>query len=276
MRAELARRLEALADGIRPLGRVVVAYSGGVDSTLVLEVAHRAVGSGCVGVIAKSPSLPAAELTQAMSLARDRGIAVRVLDTRELELEGYVANQPDRCYFCKSELYAGLQEAAREEGAAAILDGFNRDDRGDWRPGRRAAKEWSVISPLDRAGFGKDEIREAARGLGLPNWDKPAAACLASRVAYGTPVTLETLQRVESAEAVLKAEGFRQLRVRDRAAAASIEVELEELPRLLQPQRRARIETRLRELGYQSIAVDERGYRRGSLNAGLRPAPVAE
>jgi uncharacterized protein len=269
VKPELAEKLDLVSARIRALERVLVAYSGGVDSSLVLELGHQALGDACLGVIASSPSLPRAELEEALRLARERGIPMRVLHTAEVERADYAANGPDRCYFCKSELYARVGEVALEVRATAILDGFNRDDRGDWRPGRRAAAEQGVVSPLDEAGLGKEEVRLAARGLGLSNWDKPAAACLSSRIPYGIPVTVETLGRVESAERVLRAEGFRQLRVRDANAAATIEVDLADLPRLLEPQRLARIERRLRRLGYSSVAVDEDGYRRGSLNQAL-------
>jgi uncharacterized protein len=265
--AELAHRLEAMAARIRPLERVLVAYSGGVDSTLVLAVAHRVLGDGAAGVIARSPSLPADELEAALSLARQRGVPVEVVETNELEVEGYVRNEPDRCYFCKAELYTVLAGVALGRGGATLLDGFNKDDRGDWRPGRKAAVENGVVSPLDDAGLGKEDIRAAARELGLPNWDKPAAACLSSRVAYGLPVTVETLARVESAERVVRGEGFAQLRVRDYGTRASIEVEPDQVARLLEPDRLARVELALRGLGYRAVSVDPRGYRQGSLNA---------
>jgi uncharacterized protein len=266
VRPELADKLELMSGQIRAARSVLVAYSGGVDSSLVLEVAHRALGTRCVGVIASSPSLPRAELEEALALARERGIDVRVLNTAEVERPDYAANGLDRCYFCKSELYQRLAEVAVDAGVAAILDGFNRDDRADWRPGRRAAAEYRVLSPLDQADLTKAEVREAARELGLRNWDKPAAACLSSRIPYGIPVTVETLGRVESAERMLRAEGFRQVRVRDANAAATIEVEVGDLPTLMEPARLARIKRRLRGLGYASVAVDQVGYRRGKLN----------
>jgi uncharacterized protein len=266
VRPELADKLELMSGQIREARSVLVAYSGGVDSSLVLEVAHRALGTRCVGVIASSPSLPRAELEEALALARERGIDVRVLQTAEVERPDYAANGLDRCYFCKSELYQRLAEVAVDAGVAAILDGFNRDDRADWRPGRRAAAEYRVLSPLDQAGLTKAEVREAAKELGLRNWDKPAAACLSSRIPYGIPVTVETLGRVESAERMLRAEGFRQVRVRDANAAATIEVEVGDLPMLMEPARLARIKRRLRGLGYASVAVDQVGYQRGKLN----------
>jgi uncharacterized protein len=269
VRADLAERLEVMAANIRDLETVLVAFSGGVDSSLVLEVGSQVLREDCLGVIASSPSLPRTELDSALEIAAARGWRVRVLETAEVERADYSANTPDRCYFCKSELYDRLDEVAAETGANAILDGFNRDDRADWRPGRRAAVEHTVVSPLDRAGLTKDDVREAARELGLPNWDKPAAACLSSRIPYGIPVTVDILSRVESAEQVLRAEGFRQLRVRDANAKATLEVEAHELSRLREPDRLARIERRLRILGYTSVAVDDAGYRRGNLNQAL-------
>jgi uncharacterized protein len=265
VRSALAAKLEAASTQVRDLDTALVAYSGGVDSSLVLEIATAALGGACQGVIASSPSLPRSELEAALELARRRGWNVTVLLTEEVDRADYAANTPQRCFFCKSELYDRLAEVAAVRGAT-ILDGFNRDDRADWRPGRRAAVEHGVLSPLDGAGIGKQDVREAARELGLPNWDKPAAACLSSRIPYGVPVTIETLGRVESAEQVLRDEGFRQLRVRDAHAAATIEVEPDQLERLRQPRRLARIERRLRHLGYASVAVDARGYRSGSLN----------
>lgn len=266
MKPEVADKLALMASDIGALGSVLVAYSGGVDSSLVLEVAHQGLGTRCLGVIASSPSLPRAELEEAIALAHERRITVRVLNTVEVDRADYAANGPDRCYFCKSELYDRLAEVAVEVGAAAILDGFNRDDRADWRPGRRAAVQHNVISPLDEAGLTKADVREAARDLGLRNWDKPAASCLSSRIPYGIPVTVETLGRVESAERLLHDEGFRQVRVRDASAAATIEVEAEDLPDLMQPARLDRIERGLRGLGYVSVAVDKAGYQRGKLN----------
>ena len=266
VRAELAFKLEAAAERLRSLESVLVAYSGGVDSTLVMEIGHRVLGPACTAVIARSPSLPAAELEGALSLARGRGIEVRVLDTDEVELEGYRRNQPDRCYFCKSELYGRLTELAASVGVGAVVDGFNTDDRADWRPGRKAAVELGVVSPLDEAGLSKAEVRTAARELGLPNWDKEEAACLSSRVPYGTLIDPAMLGRIEEAEAIVRAEGFRQVRVRHGAGTAVVEVDPEQVGRLGDAATLARVSGRLGELGYSRVEVAPGGYRKGNLN----------
>jgi uncharacterized protein len=273
--AELAIKLELVAARIRGLESVLVAYSGGVDSALVLEVAHQVLGPEATGVIASSPSLPAAELDAALLLAAARGVDVTVLQTAEVDLEGYRRNGPDRCYFCKTELYGELAALASKRGVSALLDGFNRDDRADWRPGRKAATELGVISPLDEAGIGKAEVRVAARELGLANWDKPEAACLSSRVPYGTLIEPSLLSRIEQAEVVLHDEGFRQARVRHGGASAVIEVEVEAIPRLMEAERLARVSGRLADLGYRDVRVDPGGYRKGNLNERL-PAAVTD
>ncbi|GAC1333057.1 MAG: ATP-dependent sacrificial sulfur transferase LarE [Candidatus Dormibacteria bacterium] len=269
MKPELTARLERVGDRVRRLQSVLVAFSGGVDSSLVMDIAHRVLGDNCHAVIARSPSLPAAELGAALELGRSRGVSVTVLDTEEVGLEGYRRNQPDRCYFCKNELYSRLVEQARVQGLGAVLDGFNHDDRSDWRPGRRAAVELGVISPLDEARLSKADVRVAARELGLANWDKPEAACLSSRVPYGTLIDASVLGRIERAEAVLHAEGFRQVRVRHGGAIAVIEVELAELPRLREPELLQRVSIQLREIGYPRVSVDPEGYRKGSLNVAV-------
>ncbi|MHB8508048.1 MAG: ATP-dependent sacrificial sulfur transferase LarE [Candidatus Dormibacteria bacterium] len=265
MTGSAALQAQRAVDLIRPLGRILVAYSGGVDSTLVLELANRALGAATEGVIADSPSLPRQELDAALDLAHARGYRVRVIRTEEVSLPEYRANDVDRCYHCKAELYGRLcDEAARIR--AAVLDGFNRDDRSDWRPGRRAAVERGVRSPLDEVGLGKEEVRALAHSMGLPNWNKPQAACLSSRIPYGIPVTLESLSRVEAAEQVLRQEGFSLLRVRDRAGSASIEVEPGLVHLLNEPALRRRVGRRLKQLGFSEVAVDPHGYRPGHLN----------
>ena len=263
---DLALKLDAAAARIGQAESALVAFSGGVDSSLVMAIAQQVLGDRSLAVIARSPSLPATELAAALELARGRGVAIEVLDTEEVEIDGYRRNEPDRCYFCKNELYTRLVEFAAERGIATVLDGFNRDDRSDWRPGRRAAVEQGVVSPLDEAGMNKAEVRLAARRLGLNNWDKPEAACLSSRVPYGTFIDVAVLERIEKAEAVLHGEGFRQVRVRHGGAIAVIEVDRDELPRLREPELLGRVTRRLTELGYPRVSVDPEGYRKGSLN----------
>ena len=266
MNANLEAKMDALRGRIRQTDGALVAFSGGVDSSLVLAVAREVLGERSRGVIARSPSLPATELAAALELGAALGARVDVLETAEVDLEGYRRNEPDRCYFCKNELYTRLVEYAALEGFATVLDGFNRDDRSDWRPGRRAAVEQGVVSPLDEAAMTKEDVRAAARARGLATWDKPEAACLSSRVPYGTLIDVAVLRRIEQAEAVLHGEGFRQVRVRHGGAIAVIEVERAELPRLREPELLARISRRLQEVGYPRVSVDPEGYRKGSLN----------
>ncbi len=253
---------------IAPLQRVIVAYSGGVDSTLVLKLATDVLGENALGVIGDSPSLPRSELRAALDVARRIGARVRVLPTDELDDPNYAANPVDRCYFCKSHLHDALWRIAREEGYRAILDGTNADDVGDFRPGQKAARERGVRSPLLEAGIGKGEVRALARMLGLPNWNKPAMACLSSRLPYGTPVTRETLRRVEAAEEALRDLGFEQLRVRHHDVLARIEVPPDDFPRVLAA--REQIVARLREVGYTYVTLDLQGFRSGSSNEVLR------
>jgi uncharacterized protein len=266
-RGLVSRALAALEASLHGRGSALVAYSGGVDSTVVLAVAHRALGNAAVGVIARSPSLPRAELEAALELAAERGMRVDVLDTDEVSTPGYAANGPDRCYFCKTELYGRLAEEVRARRIDVLLDGFNRDDRADWRPGRRAALEHGVLSPLDEAGMGKAEVRAVARELGLSNWNRPAAACLSSRIAYGVPVTVAALDRVERAETAVRALGFSEVRVRDHGGPATIEVGADEVPLLQEDDELVhKLERRLLGLGFDSVSIDPAGYRRGSLN----------
>lgn len=264
----LDEKLERLYGIMRPMGRVMVAFSGGVDSTLVLKAAYDVLGDDVLAVTAVSPSLPRAELQEAIALARFIGAPHRLLETREVENPNYAANPANRCYYCKAELHDTLRELAAREGYAYILDGANLDDMGDFRPGQKAARERGVRSPLQEAGLTKQDVRALARHLGLPNWNKPAMACLSSRIPYGTPVTVETLRQIEAAESALRDLGFRQLRVRHHGRLARIEVPVEDLPRVLAV--REEIVHRLRETGYTFITLDLAGYRTGSLNEVLR------
>ncbi len=259
-------KLERASELLRDMGSVLVCFSGGIDSTLVPSLAQRALGEQAVGLTAVSPSLPASERADAERIARELGARHLFVDSHEIERAGYVQNGPDRCFHCKSELYEIAQAKAHELGLAAVANGTNADDLGDYRPGLEAARKAGVKSPLVDAGFGKEDVRNAARALGIDAWDKPAAACLSSRIPYGTSVTRERLAQIGGFEAELKALGLRQLRVRFHAEVARIEVALEELPRLLEPGvREAALEAGKRH-GFRYVTLDLGGYRQGSHN----------
>ncbi|MBV9595738.1 MAG: ATP-dependent sacrificial sulfur transferase LarE [Chloroflexi bacterium] len=268
--------LGSLRHIIRAYGSAVTAFSAGVDSTLVAVVAQQELGQGALAATAVSASLAPSELEDALDLARSLGLNHRLVRTREVEDERYASNPVDRCYFCKTHLYTELESVAAEVNARYILNGLNVDDLGDWRPGARAAAERAdrVRSPLHEAGMGKAEIRATARTLGLPNWDKPALACLSSRVPYGQNVTPDKLARIGQAEQALRALGFRQLRVRHFADRARVEIAPGELGRVAAEGLAERIETDLLRLGFPAVEIDPRGYRSGSLNEGVVPLPV--
>jgi uncharacterized protein len=265
----LGEREAALIDRLRAWPSLVVAYSGGVDSAYLAYAASRALGRQALAVTADSPSYPERHRSMALAIARDFALQHEVIRTDELDRPEYRANATDRCYFCKHELYTKLTALARSRGFAAVADGSNADDRGDYRPGRRAAREFGVVSPLDEAGLSKADIRALSHAAGLPTWDEPASACLSSRIPYFSEVTNAKLRQIESAEAALRALGFRVLRVRHHDDIARIELGRDEMARALDPLVSAAIDRELRALGYKFVTLDLKGYRLGSLNEGV-------
>ena len=259
-----------LEEALRTMGSLVIGYSGGVDSAYLAAVAHGVLGERAVAVIAVSPSYPEREHAEAIALANRIGVPVREVRTSEGENPDYVANPVDRCYHCKDELFIHLRRVAGELGIGHIAYGAIADDRGDHRPGARAAREHGACAPLQDVDLSKAEIRFLSRRRGLATWDKPGMACLASRIPYGTPVTPELLRRLEAAENLLRDLGFRQLRVRHHDSVARIEVSPEELPRLVEPDIAAAVHSGLQSLGWPHVAADLRGYRTGSMNVGIR------
>ena len=262
----LEEKISRLRQLLNDFERVLVCFSGGIDSSYLLAEAVGVLDQDAVAFTAVSPSLAPWEGEQAAELARRLGALHLLVETHELDDPRYSSNPVNRCYFCKTEVYGVAVREAGKLGIRIVLDGFNRDDRGDHRPGRRAALEHGVLSPLDEIGFTKDEIRRAARRIGVPVWDKPALACLSSRFPYGTRITPNRLAQVAGCEAVLREAGFRTFRVRYHDAVARIEVAAEELSRLFEPELKEIILRRFRESGFSYVSVDLEGYRSGSMN----------
>jgi len=265
--AEKERQLFAV---LQPLRRVVVAYSGGTDSAYLAWAAHRVLGDSAVAITADSASIPESHKRDAEQFARECGFRHEYIATHEFDNPDYVKNDPDRCFHCKDELFARLEEVARERGFDHIVYGVNVDDLGDYRPGQKAAKLHQVKAPLVEAGLTKAEIRELSRKANLATWDRPAAACLSSRVPYGTPVTIETIKTVEVGEEAVKALGFRQFRVRFHGDLVRLEIAKDELPKALTSEMAAAFTAIFRPLGFHFVTIDCEGYRQGSLNARLQ------
>ncbi len=264
--------LDVLKDALRDMRSVVVAFSGGVDSALLSVVSHQVLGANALAVTAVSPALAARELKEAEDLAQRFGFAHRTINTAEMEREGYVANSPQRCYFCKTELYDHLCRLAEQEGYDWVANGANTDDLGDYRPGLQAASEHRVRSPMVEAGLSKDLVRAIARELDIPVWDKPAQPCLSSRIPYGIPVSVETLSRIERAEDFLHSLGLREVRARHHDRVCRIEVAEDEMD--LAMSHRREIVAELKKIGYLWVSLDLTGLRSGSLNLQLKPAPA--
>jgi len=263
----LQAKYDRMCEILRSLEHVAVAFSAGVDSTLVLKVALDTLGSPkVIAATGDSESLARAEFDEARRLTEQLGAQHVVLKTDEFQNEDYLANPENRCYYCKTTLYTHLDKYIAEHGINAIVNGINADDYGDWRPGIQAAEEHAVRAPIAEAGITKAEVRTLSEWLGLPTFDKPASPCLSSRVQYGEQITPEKLRMIEQAEALLKSLGFRECRVRHHNNLARIEVPLEDITKITEPETRARIDACLHELGYAYVAVDLRGFRSGSLN----------
>lgn len=270
MEKESALKYEKLQKRLKEMGRLVVSFSGGVDSTFLLAVAREVIGDQVTAVTAAGRSVPEWEIEEAREFCRERGIRHIVFSFDELEVDGFADNPPDRCYHCKTAILQKVREAAEQVDTVYIAEGSNVDDDGDYRPGKRAVQEAGVISPLKEAGLTKAEIRQLSKEMGLATWDKPSFACLASRFAYEEPITAEKLRMVELAEKFLREHGFSQYRVRMHGSMARVEVLPEDLERFLDPKLRQDFTGHMKDLGFTYTALDLDGYRTGSMNATLK------
>jgi uncharacterized protein len=269
-------KFEYLKQYIQSLGSVAVAFSGGVDSAFLISTAHEVLGDKAIAITSHDAGMPGDEFEKGVLFCRERRIEQFVLETDPLELEAYRNNQPDRCYHCKKYIFGRITAEAAAHGIANVAEGSNMDDLGDYRPGMKAISEMQILSPLREAGLYKAEIRQLSREMGLPEWDNPAAACLASRFAYGETITREKLRMVDKAELFLRERGFRQSRVRVHGNIARIELQAEDISRLADEDLRLSIYDRLKELGFDYVTLDLRGYRMGSMNETLRDADTEQ
>jgi uncharacterized protein len=271
LETDVAAKGASLQTALRTLGRTLVAYSGGVDSAYLAWAAYQALGDHMLAIIADSPSLASTQLEDAVAFAREQAIPLEIVPTAELERPEYVRNDAQRCFFCKDELFTLMEELRQARGFDAIAYGVNLDDQGDFRPGQKAASAHHIVAPLLDAGLRKEEIRTLARTAGLRIWDKPASACLSSRIEYGRPVTREALDAVEKGEDALRALGFRQVRVRHHGEIVRIEIARDELDRALDPAMATEFTRIFKALGFKFVTLDLEGFRSGSMNA-LLPA----
>ena len=273
---DLSLKQQHLKDALKELGRTLVAYSGGVDSAYLAWVAHRVLGQDMLAVIADSPSLARTQLQDALAFTGEHAIPVEVIQTAEMDRPEYVRNDRQRCFHCKDELFQVMQKFAEKRGFQSIAYGVNVDDQSDFRPGQAAARQHQVAAPLLQAGLGKVEIRELARHASLRVWEKPASACLSSRIEYGRPVTLQALSAVEQGEEALHGLGFRQCRVRHHGEIARIEIAKDELARALTPQMFAEFTRIFKGLGFAFVTLDTEGFRSGSMNTVISSQPLTK